>query len=73
MPATSADNNDANSNVIIFTIKGTKLYVPVVTLTARDNQKVSKLLSKRFKRSVYWYEYKKQKVRIKKNLQSSIR
>ena len=73
MPATSADNNDANSNVIIFTIKDTKLYVPVVTLTARDNQKVSKLLSKRFKRSVYWYEYKKQKVRIKKNLQSSIR
>ena len=72
MPATSADNNDANSNVIIFTIKDIKLYVPVVTLSARDNQKVSKLLSKWFKRSVYWYEYKKQKVRIKKNLQSNI-
>ena len=72
MPATSADNNDANSNVIIFTIKDTKLYVSVVTLSARDNQKVSKLLSKWFKRSVYWYEYKKQKVRIKNNLQSNI-
>ena len=32
--------------------------VPVVTLTARDNQKLSKLLSKEFERSVYWNEYK---------------
>ena len=31
-------NEDANANKIIFTIKDTKLYVPVVTLTARDNQ-----------------------------------
>ena len=48
------DNND-NTN-IIFTI--TKLYVPVVTLSARDNQKLSKFLSKEFERSVYWNEYK---------------
>ena len=34
-------NNDDN---IIFTIKDTKLYVPVVTLSARVNQKLSKLL-----------------------------
>ena len=34
-------NNDDNN--IIFTVKDTKLYVPVVTLLARDNQKVSKL------------------------------
>ena len=51
------DNNNANN--IIFTNKGTKLYVPVVTLSARDNQKLPKLLSKRFERSVYWNEYKK--------------
>ena len=51
-------NEDANANNIIFTIKNIKLYVPVVTLSARDNQKLSKLLSKRFKRSVYWNEYK---------------
>ena len=49
-------NNDDNN--IIFTIKDTKLYVPVVTLSARDNQKLSKLLSKGFERSVYWNEYK---------------
>ena len=50
------DNND-NAN-IIFTIKDTKLYVPVVILSARGNQKLSKFLSKEFERSVYWNEYK---------------
>ena len=35
-----------NANKIIFTIKD--LYVPVVTLSARYNQKLSKLLSKGF-------------------------
>ena len=41
-----------------FTITDTKLYVPVVTLLAEDNVKLSKLLSKGFKRSVYWNKYK---------------
>ena len=50
-------NGNNNENNIIFTIKNTKLYVPVITLSARDNQKLSKLLSKEFERSVYWYEY----------------
>ena len=49
-------NNDDNN--IIFTIEDTKLYVPVVALSARDNEKLSKLLRKRFERSVYWNEYK---------------
>ena len=40
-----------------FTIKDTKLRVPVVNLSARDNRKLSKLLGKRFKRSVSWNEY----------------
>ena len=57
LSAAGADNVDANSNNIIFTIKDTKLYIPVVTLSARDNQKLSKL-SKGFKRSVYWDEFK---------------
>ena len=48
-------NNNAN---IIFPITDTKFYVPVVTLLAKDNQKLSKLLSRGFKRSVYWNEYK---------------
>ena len=38
LPAAGADNNDANSNDIIFIIKGTKLYVPVVTFAAINNQ-----------------------------------
>ena len=45
------DNNN-NGNNIIFTIKDTQIYVPVVTLSAKDNQKLSKLLSKGFERSV---------------------
>ena len=56
---TGADNTNANPNNIIFTIK------VVVTLSARDNQKLSKILSKGFKRSVYWNEYKT----ISENLQ----
>ena len=51
-------NDNDNATNIIFTITDTKLYVPVVNLLARDNQKLSKLLSKGFKRSVYWNENK---------------
>ena len=51
-------NEDANVNNIIFTIKDTKIYVPAVTLSARDNQKLSKRLSKGFEGSVFWNEYK---------------
>ena len=51
-------NDGVNANNVIFTIKDSKLYVPVVTLSARDNQKLSKLLSKGFERSAYWNEYK---------------
>ena len=50
------DNDNANN--ITFTIKGTKLYLPVVTLSARNNKRLKKLLSKGFERSVYWNEYK---------------
>ena len=32
-------NNNDNANNIIFTIKDLKSYVPVLTLSARDNQK----------------------------------
>ena len=41
-----------------FTITDAKLYVPVVTLSIEDNTKLTKLLSKGFKRSVYWNKYK---------------
>ena len=41
-----------------FTITDTKVYVPIVTLKTEDNTKLWKLLSKGFKRLVYWNEYK---------------
>ena len=44
--------------IIILFLQDTKLYVHVVTLSVRDNQKLSKLLSKGFQRSAYWNEYK---------------
>ena len=37
----------------IFTIEDTKWYALVKTLSARANQKLSKLLSKGFEKSVY--------------------
>ena len=48
LSAAGNDNANDNDDNIIFTIKDTKLYVPVVTLSARDNQKLTKLLSKGF-------------------------
>ena len=50
-------DNNFDSN-IMFTIKDTKLYVPVVTLSTKDNQKITKLLIKGFEILVYWNEYK---------------
>ena len=53
LAAASVENIDADSNNIIFTNKDTKLYVPLVTFLVTDNQKLSKLHSKKFQRSVY--------------------
>ena len=52
----AGDNNpyNNNSNNIAFTIKDTELHVNLVTLSLKDNQNLSKLLSKGFKRSVFW-------------------
>ena len=46
------------NNLTSFKIKKTELYVPIVTLSTKDNINLTKQLSKRFKRSVYWNEYK---------------
>ena len=62
--STDKANGNNDDNFVIFTIKGSKLYVLVVTLSARDNQKLWKLLSKIFERSVYLNENMK-KVIIK--------
>ena len=36
LSAAGADNDNANSNNIIYTIKDRKLYVPVFTLSAKQ-------------------------------------
>ena len=48
----------ANATKTVFKITDAKLYVAIVTLSAEDNVKLSKLLSEGFKRTVYWNEYK---------------
>ena len=61
LSASDKDNTNADLNNIIFTIKDTELYVPVVTLSAKDNQKLSKLFSKGLERSVFSNKYKTKK------------
>ena len=41
-----------------FTITDAKLYIPIVTLSAEDSAKLSKLLTAGFKRPIYWNKYK---------------
>ena len=41
-----------------FKIANTKLNVPIATLSTEDNVKLTKQLSERFKRSVYWNQYR---------------
>ena len=52
----NADNTSADSAT--FKTTEAQLYVPIVTLSAEDNAKLSKLLSEGFKRSIYWNTYK---------------
>ena len=40
-----------------FKITNTNLYVPIVTLSSKDNVKLVKLLEEGSKRPVYWNEY----------------
>ena len=46
------------ANTATFKITDAKLYVPIVTLSAEDNAKLSKLLGEGFKRSIYCNKYK---------------
>ena len=48
----------ANANKTTFEITDAKLYVPIFTLSAEDNPKLSKLLGKGIKISIYWNKYK---------------
>ena len=55
---TYAGGDNVNDREITFQITSTKLYVPVVTLSTKDNENLTKQLDKGFKISVYWNEYK---------------
>ena len=46
------------ANTATSKITDAKLYVQIVTLSAEDNVKLSKLLRKGFKNSIYWNKYK---------------
>ena len=41
----------------ILKIKNTKLYVPIVSLSSKDNAKLVKILGEGFNRPVYWNKY----------------
>ena len=60
----SADNTNANPNNIIFTIKDEKLYIPAVTLSAKDNQKLSNLLAKDLKDQILRINMKTRRIKI---------
>ena len=53
-----ADANATGTDSATFKITDAKLYVPIVILSAEDNAKLSKLLGRGFKRSIYWNKYK---------------
>ena len=48
----------------IFQITKGELYIPVVTLNTENNNKLSRLLSEGFQRTVIWNEYKSKIERI---------
>ena len=48
------DNAGGGNRETTFQITSTKLYVPIVTLSTKDNVNLTKQLNEGFKRSVYW-------------------
>ena len=55
--AIGADANATGADSATFKITDAKRYVLIVTLSAEDNAKLSKLLREGFKKSVYWNKY----------------
>ena len=52
--AIGANANATGANSATFKITDAKLYVPIVTLSAEDNAKLSKLSGEGVKIPVYW-------------------
>ena len=50
-----------NGNAV-FIINDTKLHVPVITLSKKDNKDFSEQQNKKFQRSIYWNEYKTKEI-----------
>ena len=59
-PVRARERIDAPINVI-FKIKHTKLYVPVVTLSTKDDHKFLEQLKSGFKRTIKWKKYRSEK------------
>ena len=55
---TYAGGDNVSNRETTLKITSTKLYVPIVTLSTKDNVNLTKQLNEGFKRSVYWNEYK---------------
>ena len=55
---TDAGSDNANDRETLSQVTSAKLYVPVVTLSTKDNVNLTKQLNKGYKRSVYWNKYK---------------
>ena len=47
----------AAGQVVSFMITDTKLYVPIVTLSTKDNTNLTKQLNEGFKRTIYWNQH----------------
>ena len=47
----------AADQVVSFMIADTKLYVPIVTLSTKDNTNLTKQLNEGFNRTIYWNQY----------------
>ena len=50
-----------------------KLHVPIVTLSTKDSAKLTKQLSKEFKRSLYWNSYETRPAEVIENGKKPIR
>ena len=55
---TYTGGNNGNNRETTFKMTSTKLNVPTVILSTKDNVNLTKQLNEGFKRSVYWNEYK---------------
>ena len=51
-----------DAGVAVFIINGTKMYVPVVTLSKEDNKDFIEQQNKGFQRSIYWNKYKTKEI-----------